>query len=109
MNGSNYVKIPLRSNAILNIEKNDNYCFTWSILASLHSCINIHPDRVSNYQQCFNELNINGFDFSYGFSCCDVHIFSELNNLSITIFGLNFYQDQNKWRHNLIPIEVSKK
>ena len=27
MNGSNYIKIPLRSNAILNIENNDKYCF----------------------------------------------------------------------------------
>ena len=33
MNGSNYVKIPLRSYAILNIENNDKYCFLWSILA----------------------------------------------------------------------------
>ena len=29
INGSNYVKIPLRSNAILNIEKDDKYCFLW--------------------------------------------------------------------------------
>ena len=27
LNGSNYIKIPLRSNAILNIENNDKYCF----------------------------------------------------------------------------------
>ena len=27
MNGLNYVKIPLRSNAILNVENNDKYCF----------------------------------------------------------------------------------
>ena len=27
MNGSNYVKIPLRSNAILNVENNDKFCF----------------------------------------------------------------------------------
>ena len=31
MNSSNYVKIPLRSNAILNIENSDKYCFLWSI------------------------------------------------------------------------------
>ena len=31
-----------------------------------------------------------------------------MNNLSVTIFETNFYQDQNKWRHKLIPIEVSK-
>ena len=33
LNGSNYVKVPLRTNAILNIENNDKYCFLWSILA----------------------------------------------------------------------------
>ena len=46
LNGSNYVKIPLRSNAILNIENNDKYCFLWSILAYLHPCNNNHPNRV---------------------------------------------------------------
>ena len=38
LNGTSYVKIPLRSNAILNIQNNDKYCFIWSILASLHRC-----------------------------------------------------------------------
>ena len=51
MNGSNYIKIPLRSNAILNIENNDKYCFLWSILASLYPCNNNHPNRVSNYRR----------------------------------------------------------
>ena len=36
MNCSNYIIIPVRSNAILNIENNDKYCFLWSILAYLH-------------------------------------------------------------------------
>ena len=108
MNGSNYIKIPLRSNAILNIENNDKYCFLWSILASLHPCNNNHPNRVSNYRQYFDELNIQGLDFTNGFKCSDVHKFIELNNLSVNIFELNFYQDQNQWKHKLIPIEISK-
>ena len=108
MNGSNYIKIPLRSNAILNVENNDKYCFLWSILAWLHPCNINHPNRVSNYRQYFNELNIQGFDFTNGFRCSDVHKFNELNNLSVNIFELNFYQDQNQWKHKLIPIEVSK-
>ena len=108
INGSNYIKIPLRSNAILNIENYDKYCFLWSILAWLHPCNNNHPNRVSNYKQCFDELKIQDFDFSNGFRCSDVHKFNELNNLSVNIFELNFYQDQNKWRHKLLPIEVSK-
>ena len=108
LNGSNSVKIPLRSNPILNIEDNDKYCFLWSILVSLHLCNNNHPKRVSNYRQYFNELNSNGFDFTNGFKCIDVHKFNELNNLPVDIFELNFYQDQNKWKHKLLPIEVSK-
>ena len=86
MNGSKYVKIPLRSNAILNIENNDKNCFLWSKLAYLHPCNNNHPNRVSVYNQFSNELNIGGFDFNNGFKCCDVHRFNELINLSINIF-----------------------
>ena len=43
-----------------------------------------------------------------GFKCSDVHKVNELSKLSVSIFELNFYQDQNEWRHKLIPIEVSK-
>ena len=108
INGTSYVKFPLRSSAISNIQNNDKNCFTWSILASLHPCENNHPNRVSNYKQYFNELNINGFDFTNGFKCSDMHRFKKLNNLSINIYELNFYQDGDKWKHNLIPIEISK-
>ena len=108
LNGTSYVKIPLRSNAILNIQNNDKYCFIWSILASLHSCENTHPSRVNNYLHYFNELNFQSFDFTNGFKCSDVHKFNELNNLSVNIFELNFYQDGDKCKHNLIPIEISK-
>ena len=80
----------------------------WSILASLHPCINFRPNRVSNYRQYFNELNIQGFNFSRGFKCSDVHKINELSNLSVNIFELNFYQDQNQWKPKLIPIKVSK-
>ena len=108
LNGSNYVKIPLSSNAILNIESNDKHCFIWSILASLHPCNDNHPNRVSNYKQYFNELHINGLHFANGFKCSNGHKFNEIKNLSVNIFEINFYQDQNKWRHKIIPVEISK-
>ena len=108
MNGTSYVKIPLRTNAILNIQKNDEYCFIWSILASPHPSENDHPNRVNNYLLYFKELNFQGFDFTNGFKCSDVHRFNELNNLSVNIYELNFYQDGDKWKHNLLPIEISK-
>ena len=98
----------MRPNDISKIENNGKYCFIWSILASLHPCNKNHPNRISNYRQNFNELNINGIDFTNGFKYSDVHKFNEINNLSINIFELNFYQDQNQWKQKLIPIEVSK-
>ena len=108
LNGTSYVKIPLRSNAILYTQKNDKYCFIWSILASLHPCENDHPNRVNNYVQYFKELNFQNFDFTNGFKCSDVHKFNEINNLSVNIYELNFYQDGDKWKHNLLPTEISK-
>ena len=103
MDGSSYVKIPLRSFAILNIKNDDKYCFLWSILAKLHPCEN-NSNIVSGYKKYFNELNIEGFDFTNGFQCSDMYRFEKLHNLSINIYELNF--DQNK--HKLIPVEISK-
>ena len=108
INRSSYVKNLLRSSAILNFQNNDKYCFIWSILASLHPCENTHPSRVNNYMQYFNELNFQSFDFTNGFKCSDVHRFNDLNNLSVNMYELNFYQNGVKWKHNLIPIEISK-
>ena len=63
---------------------------------------------MTNYKPNLNELNIDGFDFSNGFKCSDVHKFNEINNLSVNIFELNFLQGQNQWKHKLIPFEISK-
>ena len=35
LNGSSYIKIPLRSSALLNFKDKNKHCFIWSILASL--------------------------------------------------------------------------
>ena len=37
-----------------------------------------------------------------------MHKFEKQNNLSINIFEINFYQEQSKWKHKLIPIGISK-
>ena len=109
LKGSSYVKKPSRSSALIIIKNKDKYCFIWSILASHHPCGNDHPNRVSNYKQKFDELNIEGFDITSGFKCSDIHRIEKLNNLSLNIFEIIFYQDQNKSKHNLIPIEISEK
>ena len=96
VNVRSYVKIRLRSNAILNIEHIDKYCFLWSVSASLHRGINNHPNRVSIYNKYFDELKIEGVSFTNGFKCSDVHKYEKLNNLSVNIFELTFYRDQKK-------------
>ena len=95
MNGSSYVKVPLRSSAILQIETDDKVCFLCSTFASLHPCKNSHPNRVSYYRQYLFELNIQAFDFTNGFKCSDVHKFEKVNNLSKNKFHLGFCPDEN--------------
>ena len=48
LNGSNDIQIPLRSSAILRIEKDDKHCFLWIILVYFSPYNNNHPNRVSN-------------------------------------------------------------
>ena len=43
-----------------------------------------------------------------GSKCGDMHEFEKLNNWSINIYELSFYQDSDKWKLNLIPTEISK-
>ena len=83
MNGSNDVKIPLRSSANLEFEKEDKFFFILSILAYLHLCEKRHSNRVSNYRQKLDEVNIDGFDFSNGFMCSDVRKIEELKIMSL--------------------------
>ena len=71
-NERSYVKNPWRSSAILNNENDDKRCFFRSILAKLHPCNNNHPNIVSNYRKYFNEINIDGCDFTNGFKWSDV-------------------------------------
>ena len=77
LNGTSYVKIPLRSSAILNLQNNDEYSFVWSILASLHPSENTHPSGLNNYLQYFNELNFQSFDFQMALS---VVMFTDIMN-----------------------------
>ena len=37
-----------------------------------------------------------------------MHKLEKLNNLSNNIYELNFHLDDNKWRHKVIPIEISR-
>ena len=67
-----------------------------------------NPQRVSNYKHHFDKLNIQGFNFENGFIVSDVKKFEKLNNLSINIFELKFYEEDKIWKHKLVPLEISE-
>ena len=96
MNGSSYAKIPSRSPAMLNFEKDDKYCFLRSFLAHLHPCNNSHLNRVSDYREYLNDINLDGFDHGIGFRCSDGHKFENLNDLCIKLFGVGFLSTSKK-------------
>ena len=108
LNGSSYVKLPLTSTALINIKKIDKYCFIWSFLASIHPCENDHLNKISNYSEIFNDLGVVAFDFTKRFKCSDMERFEKVNKISINKDELNFCQDGDKCKNNLIPIEISK-
>ena len=86
INGMTYKKFPIRTNAILNIQNNDTYCFLCSILAVIHP-VDKDPQRVSKYIPYLNELNITNIDFTNGMKITDIDKFENLNNqLSINVF-----------------------
>ena len=67
MSASNYLPLPTELKAkqgCLNTQNNDEKCFLWSILASLHPLQHRnHLDRVSNYQEYESELNMSGIRY----------------------------------------------
>ena len=86
LNALIWVRFLLRSSAILNNASDDKFCFFCSIIVRLHPCENIHPNKVSNYRQNFNEIIIDGFDLSNGFKCNNIHKSEKLYTLSINLF-----------------------
>ena len=89
MRASSYLPLPKELKAkqgCLNIQNNDEKCFIWSILASLHpvQCGNsLH--RVSKYQEYEHELNISGIQYSINIK--DINKFEHQNNISVNVYG----------------------
>ena len=81
---SSYCKFPksfCNSTSKINIQKDDNYCFLWPILALKYK-VNSHRERVSHYKKHFHELNQGDIQFP-------MKIKEKLNNLNINVFELS--------------------
>ena len=104
INGQTYIKLPIRTKSILNIQNNDTYCFVWSILAAIHP-VDKDPQRVSKYEPYRNELDISNIDFTNGMRIIDIPKFENLNNqLSINVFEYSKEEDND---YKLFPLYIS--
>ncbi|XP_020917577.1 uncharacterized protein LOC110254870 [Exaiptasia diaphana] len=87
--GSSYVPLPKKlrdKKAIVNIKNNDNKCFMWSILASLHSIHSkFNPERVNHYQPFVKELNFDGIEFPVTLD--NISKFEKQNCIAINVLG----------------------
>ena len=93
MRASSYLQLPKELKAkqgCVNIKNNDEKCFLWLILASLHpiQCRN-YPDRVLKYQEYEHELNMSGIQYPVDIK--DIDKFEHQNNISVNVYG---YRDK---------------
>ena len=72
----------------LNIQNNDEKCFLWSILASLHP-VQRNSYRVSKYQEYEHGLNMSGIQYPVDIK--DIGRFEHQKNISVNICG---YEDK---------------
>ena len=85
MRASSYLPLPKElkaKKACLNIQKNDEKCFLWPILASLNPLQRRNNlDRVSKYQEY--ELSMSGI--KYPVDIKDIGKFEHQNNITVNV------------------------
>ena len=101
MRASSYLLLPKEPKAkqgCLSTQNNDEKCFLWSILASLHpvKCRN-HLDRVSKYQEYVRDLNMSGIQYPVDIK--DIGKFEYQNNISVNVY---VYEDKK-----IFPLRIT--
>ena len=98
---SSYIELPehlQNKKAIINIKNDDNKCFLYCVLAGLDKRNHDHPNRVSNYIDFIDTLNLEGISFPVPIS--QVARFERNNNLSINVYG---------YESEIFPIYITNK
>ena len=103
LHASSYLALPSviqKRKACLNIKNDDEKCFLWSILASLHLVPHgNNPTRVSKYTPFEAEINMEGVLYPVAIKDID-KVEGNNNTLSINIFGLE--------GSTVYPLRISK-
>ena len=72
--------------ALVNVQNEDQNCFLYSILASIHPIKGRdHPCRPTKYDQYFSELNYKGIGMPMAVK--DIDKFEKMNDLVINVYG----------------------
>jgi hypothetical protein len=103
MVGSSYFELPFKSNCIVNIQNEDDYCFIWSILAHLYPAKK-NRNQVSKYYPYVNELNMEKLESPIG-GDLQYNRFERQNpDICINVYSL---EDENDLK-SLCPLFVSQ-
>ena len=82
------IKIPrylIRKQTLINVNNNDEKCFKWAILSSLHPAKK-DPQRVTKYQPYEHELDDSDLQYPVDpMAYKELNVFSQKNNVSFTI------------------------
>lgn len=93
LRASSYIKTPnylANKKAIINVQNNDNKCFMWALLASLHAddVQGGHRERVNHYIRFQHELVFTGIRFPVAVK--DIDKFEKLNtNISVNVYSFD--------------------
>ena len=86
--GGSYIKTPVSiegKHAIINVKNEDDKCFMWAVLSALHP-VDVHAERVTNYEQYENELDFTGISFPM--SIDDIPKFEKINDIPISVYTI---------------------
>ena len=101
LGGSCFIALPKtleKMHSILNVRNDDNKCFSWAILSSLHPT-ETNPYHVENYKPYEGELNMKGIMYPVALS--KLNKFEQQNNdISLNVFG--FENDE------IYPLRITK-
>lgn len=90
LRGGSYIDLPSKiknTKSCINIKNNDNFCFLWSVVASLFPQ-NKNVCRIGSYPHFSTVLNIDGMTFPPTYK--DIKLFEKLNKeVSINVYGLD--------------------
>ena len=88
MKGSSYIPLPKKlktKKAIANVKNMDNKCFTWSVLVGIIHPVSRNAERLHQYKQFQDKLDIGGIEFPVTID--KIGKFERQNNISVNVFG----------------------